>query len=198
MPAAFIATRDIRLSELERFPGNARRGNVAEIRKSLKRHGQYRSLVVRQHGGTMTILAGNHTRDALEAEGHETARCEVIECSDDEARRINLADNRLGDIADDDPEDLALLLAALDGDYDGTGWDVYDVDGLADVLEDAERTSGAGTASDGTPPDPKPGSRARPVRTPTRTRPPLRPCPSAGPATYGISVTPTASCAAAP
>jgi DNA modification methylase len=151
MPAAFLATRDIRLNELERFPGNARRGNVAEIRKSLKRHGQYRSLVVRSHDGKLTILAGNHTAAALEAEGHETARCEVIECSDDEARRINLADNRLGDIADDDPEDLALLLAALDGDLDGTGWDVYDLDGLADVLEDTERPSSARAASAGTP-----------------------------------------------
>jgi ParB-like chromosome segregation protein Spo0J len=136
MPARFLETREVALDSLERFPGNARRGNVGEIRKSIKRHGQYRSLVVRSHDGKLTVLAGNHTADALEAEGRETARCEVIECTDDEARRINLADNRLSDIAADDDAALAELLAALDGDLEGTGWDVYDIDGLADKLGD--------------------------------------------------------------
>lgn len=136
MGARWIETRDVPISDLVRFPGNARRGNVAEIRKSIKRHGQYRSLVVRSHDGKLTVLAGNHTADALKAEGRETARCELIECTDDEARRINLADNRLSDIAEDDDRALAELLAALDGDYEGTGWDVHDVDGLADKLGD--------------------------------------------------------------
>ena len=47
MPATFVATRELPLSSLARFPGNARRGNVEEIRKSLRRHGQYRAIVVR-------------------------------------------------------------------------------------------------------------------------------------------------------
>lgn len=64
MPATWIATRDLPLAGLGRFPGNARRGNVEEIRKSIKRHGQYRAIVVRQHDGQHTILAGNHTADA--------------------------------------------------------------------------------------------------------------------------------------
>lgn len=142
MPAQFLETREIRLDQLERFPGNARRGNVDEIRKSIRRHGQYRAIVVRNHNGKLTVLAGNHTADALAAEGREVARCELIECSDDEARRIALADNRLGELPDPDTGEryddqaLAELLAALDGDLDGTGWDVYDVDGLADKLGD--------------------------------------------------------------
>ena len=59
MPARWIATRDIPLSDLERFPGNARRGNVAEIRKSIRRHGQYRAIVVRDTGTSLVILAGS-------------------------------------------------------------------------------------------------------------------------------------------
>jgi DNA modification methylase len=137
MPATYLGTADLPLRDLIRFPGNARRGNTSEIRKSLRRHGQYRALVVRVDDGRHTILAGNHTAEALAAEGHATGRCELIECTDDEARRIALADNRLGDLATDDTEDLALLLASLDGDLEGTGWDVYDLDGLADALEDA-------------------------------------------------------------
>ena len=131
MPARFVETRDVPLDQLTRFPGNARRGNVAEIRKSIRANGQYRSLVVRQdEEGRLVILAGNHTYDALSAEGHPTARCEVIECSEREARKINLADNRLSDLAVDDNDALVELLSYLDGDYDGTGFVQEDIDFL--------------------------------------------------------------------
>lgn len=144
MAAKFIATRDLRIADLERFPGNARRGNVAEIRKSLARHGQYRSLVVRQHDGRLTILAGNHTRDALEAEGRDTARCELIECDDDEARRIALADNKMAELGGYDDEALAELLSGLDGDFDGTGWTEEDLQALLDGGDGASGTGGGG------------------------------------------------------
>ena len=134
MAAEFVRTAELPLAKLTRFPGNARRGNVEEIRKSIRRHGQYRAIVVRTHNDKYTILAGNHTAQALQDEGHETARCEVIECTDAEARRIALADNRLSDIAVDDPEDLAILLASLDGDYDGTGWDEDALKGLLSLI----------------------------------------------------------------
>lgn len=165
MPAQWVSTRDLPLADLERFPGNARRGNVAEIRKSLRRHGQYRSLVVRSQGGTLTILAGNHTADALEAEGRETARCELIECDDDEARRINLADNKIGELPDPqtgeryDDEAIAELLASLDGDYDGTGWTAED---LAALLQDEDPDSGAG----GGDPEGAPGPPEEPLSAP--------------------------------
>lgn len=130
MPAIFVTVRDIPLGELARFPGNARRGDVGAIRASLRRHGQYRSLVVRDTGSALVVLAGNHTRDALDAEGLASARCEVITCTDDEARRINLADNRLAELGGYDDADLAALLEGLDGDFDGTGWAQDDLDAL--------------------------------------------------------------------
>lgn len=130
MSATFVTVRDIALGDLARFPGNARRGDVTAIRSSLRRHGQYRSLVVRDTGSALVVLAGNHTRDALDAEGHATARCEVITCTDDEARRINLADNRLAELGGYDDDDLAALLTGLDGDFGGTGWDQDDLDAL--------------------------------------------------------------------
>lgn len=150
MAAKFLATQEVRLADLERFPGNARRGNVGEIRKSIRRHGQYRAIVVRACDGRYVILAGNHTADALEAEGHETARCELIECSDDEARRIAVTDNRIGELPSPetgqryDDDALAELLAGLDGDYDGTGWTQDDLDGL--LAEDEPDPAGGGWA----------------------------------------------------
>jgi hypothetical protein len=137
--ARFLETRDIPLDDLERYPGNARRGNVPVIAESLYRNGQYRALVVRVLDGSMTILAGNHTRDALELlyggwlpkradpssswQGRPAvARCELIECDDDTALRINLTDNKTAEIGTYDDDSLAALLDSLDGDYEGTGW----------------------------------------------------------------------------
>lgn len=158
MPATWLRTCELPLADLTRFPGNARRGNVEEIRASLRRNGQYRALVVRQcPDGQHVILAGNHTADALQAEGHADARCEVIGCTDDEARRINLADNRTGELPDPDTgeryddEALAELLAALDGDLEGTGFDVYGLDDLADALGRDEPGAGGGAGANPEP-----------------------------------------------
>ncbi|MFJ4966097.1 DNA methyltransferase [Streptomyces sp. NPDC088729] len=127
----FVATRDIPFEQLDRFDGNARRGDVDAIRASIRRHGQYRSLVVRATGeDRYMILAGNHTHDALKAEGHATARCEIIECDDDQARRINLADNKLAELGTYDTDALAELLTYLDGDLEGTGYSDADVSEL--------------------------------------------------------------------
>ena len=54
-----IGTRSIAIADLTYFPGNARRGNLTEIRKSVRRLGQYRSVVVRDTGAELVILAGN-------------------------------------------------------------------------------------------------------------------------------------------
>lgn len=135
MPVTYHNTRDIPLAMLTRFPGNARRGRTDEIRASIRRHGQYRSLVVRDCGpGGLVILAGNHTYDALCAERRQIARCEILTCTDDEARRINLADNRLGELGTYEVDDLVEALSYLDDDYDGTGWTAADVAALIDPI----------------------------------------------------------------
>jgi phage N-6-adenine-methyltransferase len=141
-------TREIPLAGLARFPGNARRGNVTEIRASVRRLGQYRAIVVRDTGDGMVILAGNHTADALAAEGYETARCEVITCTDTEARKINVADNRLGELPGPDGaryDDAALagLLTSLDGDFEATGWEPEDVQALL-ATSDPDSSPGNG------------------------------------------------------
>ena len=133
MPVERLGERDIDISALTYFPGNARRGNLAEIRKSVRRLGQYRAVVVRDTGSELVILAGNHTVQAMADEGLETASCGVIRCTDDEAYRVNISDNRLSDIATDDPDELVQLLSYLEDDYEGTGWSEEDVRKLIDV-----------------------------------------------------------------
>lgn len=129
--ATYLRTEHIALDELTGFPGNAKRGDVQQIRHSLRRNGQYRSLVVREiPDGPLVVLAGNHTMRALAAEGHTTARCEIVLCDDSTARRINLADNRLAELGENDTDALAELLSYLDGDYEGTGYTDDDVASL--------------------------------------------------------------------
>jgi hypothetical protein len=139
VPSLFIELAEVPIGDLTRYPGNARRGDVPKIAESLYRNGQYRSLVIRRHGGQQTILAGNHTRDALELlyggwlprgadpssswQGRPAvARCEILECDDATGLRINLVDNKSADDGDYDPDALDALLGGLDGDYSGSGW----------------------------------------------------------------------------
>lgn len=136
--ATFLGYETLRLDELIAFPGNARRGDVEKIRGSIRAHDQYRSLVVRRTPGGDVILAGNHTAQALAAEGRETARCEVLECSESDAVKIALADNKLSDDATNDDSALADLLSELDGDYFGTGYAEDEADAILAALTAAE------------------------------------------------------------
>jgi DNA modification methylase len=123
MAVTYRETRTIRLTELVPFPGNARRGNIPKIREALRALGQFRTLLVRETNGQLVVLAGNQTRFAMLAEGWDEARCELVECSDLEAVKVNLADNRLSDLATDDDIALGGLFSYLEGDYTATGWE---------------------------------------------------------------------------
>lgn len=134
----YLRTEMVDLDQLTPFPGNARRGRVDVIKESIEKNGQYRSLIVREiKNGPRVVLAGNQTMIAITELGGTQARCEFIECDDDTARRINLVDNRASDLAEDDEEALAALLADLDGDATGTGYSEDEIKALIGDLEAA-------------------------------------------------------------
>ncbi|MFE9812425.1 DNA methyltransferase [Streptomyces sp. NPDC005548] len=148
----YLRTADIPLDELTPFPGNAKRGDVDAIRASLRRNGQYRGLVVREiPDGPLIVLAGNHTLQALTAEGAQTARCDIVLCDDPTARRINLVDNKAAELGTYDNDALAELLSYMDGDLEGTGYTQDDVDALLDYPEDPETLTDPDDVPD--PPD---------------------------------------------
>jgi DNA modification methylase len=143
----YLRTEMVPLDQLTPFPGNARRGRVDVIKGSIEKNGQYRSLIVRQvENGPLVVLAGNHTMAAIGELDGTQARCEIIECDDATARRINLVDNRSNDLAEDDDEALTELLRGLEGDYDGTGYTESEANAylgeLADVLDPGPQISG--------------------------------------------------------
>ncbi|MFZ4160462.1 hypothetical protein ACOZDE_18825 [Streptomyces griseoincarnatus] len=153
-PARYLRTVVLPLDQLRHFPGNAKRGDVPAILDSLRRNGQYRSLIARQvDEEPLTVLAGNHTMMALELHGpgdcgqpvktsrgerpcaicgndqawELTARVEVVECDDDTARRVNLVDNKSAEKGTYDRDALAELLSYMDDDLGGTGYSDADV-----------------------------------------------------------------------
>ena len=127
------------IENLVHYGKNARTGDLETIKNSLQRHGQYRPVVVRT--GTMEILAGNHTVKAARELGWKEIAATFVTCTDDEAARIVLVDNRANDLAGYDDTALAELLASLDGDLDGTGYSLDDYDELIDALNDADLES---------------------------------------------------------
>lgn len=151
--ATHLRTVTVPLDELRQFPGNAKRGDVPAILDSLRRNGQYRAIVVREaEGEPLTILAGNHTAQALELHGpgpcnvpvktatgeqpcgicggkkwQPSALVGIYSCGDDTARRINLVDNRSAELGSWDRDALAELLSCMDDDLGGTGYTDADV-----------------------------------------------------------------------
>jgi len=119
------------LASLTRYPGNPRRGNVPAIQASLRHNGQYAPLIVRK--ADLVILAGNHTAEALEAEGALEADCVLVEADDAQSRRIVAYDNRLRELGAVDPAGLLGLLETLmnAGDLAGSGYTADEIDDMA-------------------------------------------------------------------
>jgi len=46
------------INSIQEFPGNPRKGNIAQLVESLKHNGQYKPIVIQK--STRKILAGNH------------------------------------------------------------------------------------------------------------------------------------------
>lgn len=113
---------------LRPYARNPRNGDTAAIVESLRVNGQYRPIVVREQTGE--VLAGNHTLAAALELGWDRIAATFVACSDEEAARIVLVDNRSNDLARYDDGLLAQLLVDLP-DLAGTG---FDDRALADLL----------------------------------------------------------------
>jgi ParB-like chromosome segregation protein Spo0J len=126
-----IADLAVPVEQLVPFPGNARRGDVAGIMDSLRMHGQYKPLQVRAESGE--ILVGNHTYAAALELGWTHVAVTYVRCSDEQAKRIVLVDNKAPERGGYDDHDLAALLEGLqdtDAGLAGTGFEREEVTDL--------------------------------------------------------------------
>lgn len=122
-------------------PRNVRQGDVGAIVQSLEAHGQYRPIVV--HKATNQILAGNHTFLAAKALGWDKIAATYVDCTEEQAMRILIADNRANDLATYDDTALADLLKDL-AHSEGLVGTLYDADDLDDLLFRLAGTLGGG------------------------------------------------------
>lgn len=144
LPSLLSRIETVPAASLEFYPGNARRGDVPMIAESLRENEQYAPLVVQR--STRYVLAGNHTLKAALSLGWAEVDVVFVDVDDKRARKIVLSANRTADAATYDDEDLAGLLAGLDGDYDGTGWTGED---LTEILREAAEAASHGDGPGG-------------------------------------------------
>jgi len=120
--------------ELTTHPDNPRHGDIGAITTSIEQNGWYGTLVAQR--STSRVLVGNHRLVAAIGLGLAEVPVYWVDCDDDEARRILVADNRTSDLAAYDEPGLASLLQAVMASTDGLVGTGYDGDDLDELLAD--------------------------------------------------------------
>jgi len=138
--------KDLQIASLKRHPSNYRthpEEQLLRIDESLRRYGQRSAVVVQ--ASTLHIIAHHAVVQSAGRIGWETVRCDVWDCSDDEAAAYLVDDNQLSNLAVDDEAALAGLLVALqDTDYPPVAYDEAELNALLEQsmtpgpFEDAE------------------------------------------------------------
>lgn len=109
------------INTVEEYPNNPRIGDINSLVASISANGFYTICLVQDSTGY--VVAGNHRRKALQRMGSGLIPVIRQEMSDDDARRIVLADNRTSDLSYYDDPTLFDLLSQMEGDLRGTGYD---------------------------------------------------------------------------
>lgn len=141
---------EVEVFSIRQHPQNPRRGDDRIVSQSIENNGFYGAIIVQKSTGY--ILAGNTRYRAAIAEGSKTVPAFIVDCDDEVATRILLADNRTSDLAFYDDEQLFELLRILtesEG-LDGTGYDraAYEL-----LLQSVEQDSIVGGIRQGVEPE---------------------------------------------
>jgi len=138
MPKIINRTEErVHIDNIKPHPANPNDGDVAAIAESIRQNGFYGRIVVRDSTGK--ILAGEHRWRAAQEVGLGEVPIERVECDDETAMRILLADNKTAANAEREPESLADLLESLEATDDGLTGTGYSDDDLNDLLDDLGR-----------------------------------------------------------
>ena len=140
----------IPIGQIDEHPDNPRKGDDEAVGKSIERNGFFGAILI--HRPTGHVLAGNTRFRVMRDEGAETIPGFWVDCDDETALRIMLADNRTSDLAFYDDEQLFTLLRQLvesEG-LEGTGYDraAYEL-----LLQSIEADSIVGGVRQGMVPD---------------------------------------------
>lgn len=131
---AIVLKQNYEIVDVDRLivhPDNPNRGDLSAISTSIATNGFFGAVLARR--STREVLAGNWRLEAAKREGLNSLPVIWVDCTDSEARRILLADNRTRDLATYDEEALAQILTearSAEGGLDGTGFNQSDLDEL--------------------------------------------------------------------
>lgn len=129
----------LKLTDLKRPERNVRMHTdkqIVEFKRSVQMFGQIRPIVVDENH---VIIAGNGLYDTLLALEHETADCYIVTgLSENEKKKLMLADNRIYSLGTDDLEAFEALLDDLKDDLDIPG---FDEDLLASLVADTDQVT---------------------------------------------------------
>lgn len=101
----------IPVADLNEHPDNPRRGDDAVVAESVETIGFFGAILV--HRATKNVIAGNTRLRVARAEGADAVPGFWVDCDDETARRILLADNRASDLATYDDDLLMVNLRAM-------------------------------------------------------------------------------------
>jgi len=147
MPEIINRTEErVHIDRIEAHPANPNDGDVAAIAESIRQNGFYGRIVVRDSTGR--ILAGEHRWQAAKEVGFTEVPIERVECDDETAIRILLADNATAEKAERESKPLADLLESLETTGDGLAGTGYDGSDLDELLDDLGRIPENGTVDD--------------------------------------------------
>ena len=140
------------IGRLKVHPRNVNESDLGAIIESIKAQGFYGALVAQR--GTNFVCAGNHRLLAAQELGFDTLPVTWIDCDDETALRVMIADNATTRRGHDNPAALAELLAELaateTGLGAGLGYDGDDLDQLlSDLSHDVDWAESAGALPDG-------------------------------------------------
>jgi ParB-like chromosome segregation protein Spo0J len=122
------------ISAIRLHPKNARAGDVGAICQSIEHNGWFGACLVQQSTGF--ILAGNHRHQAAAHSGAETVPVIFVDCDDETAVRILIADNRSNDLSSWDFHALAELLDSIHRDQGSLDGTLYDDEEYGRLLSD--------------------------------------------------------------
>lgn len=136
-----MKTELVALDSVKPLDKNPRRHpelQLQELVKSIQQFGQYRPLVVDEEG---VILAGNGLHEALKRAGvSKVSVYRMTGLSPSQKNKLILADNRTGDLSNDDFDVVEAMVRELD-DYEVPGYDPDVLRGIiaeaSDVMEQA-------------------------------------------------------------
>lgn len=140
-----MKTELAKIDTLRPDPRNARlhnRRNIDAIKASLQRFGQQKPLVVDMDG---TVRAGNGTLEAARELGWENVAIVRTSLTEDEAVAFGIADNRLNELSDWDPEQLASLLSGIEDPelVEIAGYDAAELDELLGSVAELDEAAAA-------------------------------------------------------